>query len=107
MQSSASDLQDAHISRYINIFLRPALKKALKPFLFEFNDEQTRALVVRMVDTFMQPQKAARAVYNYRIICNEDNNLADDIQNNRLNCWLYLQPTKLAKFITQKIIISP
>ena len=29
------------------------------------------------------------------------------IQDNRLNCWLYVKPTKIAKFIRQKIIITP
>lgn len=107
MKSVACDLQDCHISRYINIFLRPALKNALKPFLFEFNDEATRATVVKMLDVFMQPQKSGRAVYDYRIVCSEENNDAVVIQNNELNVWLYIKPTKVSKFINQKIIISP
>ena len=107
MQAKASDLQDAHISRYINIYLRPALKEALKPFLFEFNDDETRTIITRMIDNFMQSEKAARAVYAYRVVCDETNNLADDIQNNRLNCWLYIKPTKIAKWIKQSIIVTP
>ena len=107
MKSVACDLQDCHISRYINIYLRPALKTALKAFLFEFNDETTRAAVVKMLDVFMQPQKSGRAVYDYRIVCSEENNDAVVIQNNELNVWLYIKPTKISKFINQKIIISP
>ena len=107
MQSFASDMQDAHISKYLNIYLRPAIKQSLKPFLFEFNDEETRSIITRMLDTFMQPEKASRAVYDYRIVCDESNNLDDDIQNNRLNVWLYVKPIKIAKFIKQKIIVTP
>lgn len=107
MQSTASDMQDAHIERYLNIYLRPRLKEALKPFLFEFNDEETRMVITRMVDNFMRTQKAARACYAYRIVCDETNNLPDDIQNNILNSWLYIQPTKISKEIRQKIIVTP
>lgn len=105
--SQAQDLQDAHISRYVNIYLRPRLKDALKGFLFEFNDEETRELIVKMIDSFMQPQKASRAVYAWRTVCDDTNNLPSDIQNNILNCWLYIKPTKIAKWIRQKVIITP
>lgn len=105
--AQAKDMQDAHISRYINIYLRPRLKESLKTFLFEFNDEQTRMLITKMIDTFMESQKASRACYDYMTVCDETNNLPIDIQNNVLNCWLYLKPTKIAKWIKQQIIITP
>jgi hypothetical protein len=107
LQSTASDMQDGHISRYVNLYLRPKLKEALKPFLFEFNDETTRALIVKMLDIFMQPQKSARAVYDYKIVCDETNNTDSDIENNILNSWLYIKATKISKFIKQQIIVTP
>lgn len=107
MWNLASDLQDAHIARWINIFVRPNLKTMLKSFLFEFNDEETRALLTRKIITFMEPQKAGRACYAYRVVCDETNNLDDDIENNRLNCWLYIKPEKISKEIRQKIILTP
>lgn len=105
--NKACDLQDAHIARYIDIYLRPRLKTALKNYLFEFNDEQTRTLIVKMLETFMEPEKSARAVYDYKIVCDETNNKPRDIQNNVLNCWLFVQVVHLAKWIKQKIIVSP
>ena len=105
--NQAADLQDAHISRWVNIYLRPALEEMLKSFLFEFNDEETRNLIIKKIETFMDPQKSARACYAYRVICDESNNTDDDIENNRLNCWLFIKPTKIAKWITQKIILTP
>lgn len=101
------DMQECHIARYVNIRLRPSLKNALKPFIFEFNDEETRMRVVKMVDTFMIPEMAARAVYDYRVVCDDTNNSDNDIQNNIMNCWLYIKPTKIAKWIRQSIIITP
>lgn len=105
--NKACDLQDAHISRYINIYLRPKLEEALKQFLFEFNDETTRTLIVKMINSFMEPQKSARAVVDYQVICDESNNLPNDIQNNICNCWLFIQPTKIIRTLRQKIIITP
>lgn len=107
MQAQASDMQDAHIARYLNIFLRPKLKEALKPFLFEFNDEETRMVITRMIDSFMKPQLAARACYSYRIVCDESNNTDSDVQSNILNSWLYVKPTKISKEIRQKIVVTP
>lgn len=107
MLSASKDMQEAHIARYVDIYLRPKLKASLKSFLFEFNDEQTRNLITQMIRTFMEPEKSNRAVYAYRVICDETNNLDSDIQNNKLNIWLYIKPTKISKFINMKIILTP
>ena len=107
LQSKASDLQELPISRYINCYLRPALKDMLKYYLFEFNDAQTRADIEEKITNFMRVEKANRACYGFQVKCNEENNTANDIENNRLNVWLYIKPTKFAKFIEQKIVITP
>jgi len=107
MLSKSSDLQDAHISRYIDVYLRPRLKEALKQFLFEFNDEQTRTLITKMLTTFMDPEVSARALYDYRIVCDETNNKPRDIQNNICNVWIFVQCMKLMKFIKLSLIVSP
>lgn len=104
--STACDLQDAHISRYINIYLRPALRDSLKPFLFEFNDETTRNLIVKMLETFMEPQVSSRAITNYKIVCDESNNTAQDIANSICNVWVYIQPTHIIRWIRQNIIVA-
>jgi len=80
MWNQEADLQDAHIARWIVIFLRPRLKELLKSFLFEFKDEETRSLVVRKIAKFIESQKSTRAYYAYSIVCNESNNLVDDIK---------------------------
>lgn len=106
-QVKASDLQEVSISGYINCYLRPALKEALKYYLFELNDEETRTAITTLIDTFMKGEKANRAVYDYKVVCDETNNLDTDIENNKLNAWLYVKPTKPAKFIEQRVIVTP
>lgn len=107
LQSQASDLQDAHISRYIDIYLRPKCKTALKSFLFEFNDEQTRMLVDKMLTTFLNEEVSARALYDYRIVVDETNNRPIDIQNSIMNVWIFVKCMKLAKWIDTKLIVTP
>lgn len=105
--TTACDLQDAHISRYLNIYLRPAIRDALKPFLFEFNDEETRTLITKMLETFMQPEIASRAIQAYKIVCDTTNNTGSDIQNSICNVWVYVQPTKTIRWIKVNYIVSP
>ena len=105
--SKSSDLQDSHNARYIDVYLRPRLKDALKQFLFEFNDEQTRMLITKMLETFMTPEIASRAIYNYQIVCDNSNNTNRDIQNNICNVWIFVQLMHLAKWIPIKLICTP
>lgn len=105
--SKASDMQDLHNSLYVDVYLRPRLKEALKQYLFEFNDEQTRMLITKMLDTFMQPEIASRALYDYRIVCDETNNRPRDIQNNICNVWIFVKLMKLMKFIKLSLIVTP
>lgn len=107
MQAKASDLQDAHITRYLDLYLRPRLKTALKNYLFEFNDEQTRNLIVKMLNTFLDPEVSARALYDYRVVCDTTNNKPRDIQNNVCNVWIFLQVMKIMKFIKCSLIVTP
>ena len=105
--SKACDMQEAHISRYVGIYLRPALEEALKQFLFEFNDDPTRTLITKMLNSYLNTQVASRAIQEYLVTCNESNNLDADIQNNICNVWVFIKPTKCIKFLKQKIVLSP
>jgi phage tail sheath protein FI len=107
MLSKASDLQEQSISNMINIDLRPSLREFLKDYIFEFNDEQTRNNLKTKIEIYMDGKVADRAVYSYYVQCDEDNNTASDIQSNRMNVSLFIKPNKPAKFITQKIIVTP
>ena len=104
--SKACDLQDAHISRFINIELRPALEEALKNYLFEFNDAETRNAITKMLENYLRTKTANRALQNFRVVCDESNNLPNDIQNNICNCWIYVIPTKAIKWLRADVIIT-
>lgn len=103
----ACDTQEQSITLMINLGLRPALRTFLKPYLFELNDEQTRGNIVSKIETFVDSKIADRSIYDGYVVCNETNNSPQDIQDKKLNVWLYIKPTQPAKFITQKVIVTP
>jgi len=40
------------------------------------------------------------------VVCDETNNTPEDIDNNRLNVWLFIKPTKTAEYIKFTTIIT-
>lgn len=106
LMSKACAMQDAHISRYVNIYLRPRLRDSLKPFLFEFNDDETRELITKMLETFMKPEVASRAIQGYKIVCDRTNNSDRDIQNSTCNVWIYILPTYIIRWIKLGLILT-
>lgn len=89
------------------IYMQPAIAYALEDFIFEINDEQTRAVVRAMIDNYMANIKGRRGVYNYSIVCDETNNTPYDIDNYQMNVWVYIEPTKGAEIIEFSTIITP
>lgn len=92
--------------RLLLIVIEPAIAEFLEDFLFEFNDAMTRALVTSGIESYMENIKSRRGVYAYRVVCSDENNSDVDIDANRLNCWLFVQPVKAAEFIKFTTIIT-
>lgn len=92
--------------RFLLIVIEPAIAEFLEDFLFEFNDFTTRALATSGIDSYMQNIKTRGGVYSYRVVCAKENNTMEDIDANKMNVWLYIQPVKVAEFIFFKVIIT-
>ena len=92
--------------RLLLIVIEPAIGFALEDFVFEINDEVTRAIITAIITSYMENIKARRGVYDFQVICNEENNSAEDIDNNRLNVWLFVKPVKAAEFIKFTTVIT-
>jgi len=92
--------------RLMLIVIEPAIEAALEDFLFELNDEATRGLVKTMIDNYMEGIKGRRGVYDYYTVCDDSNNSADDIDNYRMNVWLFVKPTKAVEYIPFSVVIT-
>lgn len=90
--------------RRLFIVLEKAISTAAKYFLFEPNDEITRAQLVNMVNPFLRDVKARRGVYDYRVICDETNNTPERIDRNELWATILIKPTRVAEFIVLQFV---
>lgn len=92
--------------RLLLIVLEPAIKVALEDFLFELNDESTRALVRSALNSFLGDVKARRGVTDFLVVCDGTNNSAQDVDNFTLNVWIFIKPTQAVEFIKAKLVIT-
>lgn len=92
--------------RLLLIVIQPAIAEALEDFVFEFNDEGTRAQIRAVIESYMSGIKGRRGVYDFTVLCDDSNNSNEDIDNNRLNVHLFIQPTKSAETINFTTVIT-
>lgn len=92
--------------RLLLCVIEPAIKVALEDFLFEFNDEPTRAIVRSLLTTYMDWIKARRGVYEYRVVCDDTNNTPADLDAHRLNVWLFVKPNLSIEDIPFTVVIT-
>jgi len=87
-------------------YLETNLATVLEGFIFELNDEITRAAITSLVDSFMASVKARRGVYDYAVVCDESNNTPWVIDNYNLIVDVYVQPVKAAEYINLRMIVT-
>lgn len=86
--------------RRLFIVMEKAIEKAARDFLFEFNDEYTRARFRNMVDPFLRDIKGRRGINEYRVICDERNNTPAVIDRNEFVGSVLVKPNKSINYIT-------
>lgn len=93
-----SALDRVNVSRLI-CFLRERFDILARPFIFEPNDEFTRANAKRAFERFLGDILAKRGVYDFAVVCDETNNTPARIDRNELYVDVAIEPTKAAEFI--------
>lgn len=92
--------------RLMLIVIENAIAVALEDFLFEVNDFATRALVKSIIESYLSSIQARRGLYDFYVVCDETNNTPTDIDNYRLNVWVFVKPVKAAEYIQLNTIIT-
>lgn len=105
LQTAASALDRVNV-RLLMITIEKALARALRPFVFEFNDSYTRENITSIIDSYMGDIKSRRGVYDFLTVCDETNNTAVVIDANKLLVDLYVKPVRVAEFVRLSAIIS-
>jgi hypothetical protein len=65
----------------------------LQNFMFEINDSLTRTMIKNSVNTLLQSAKNKRALYDYKVVCDETNNPPHLIDHHGLKVDVLIQPT--------------
>ena len=105
LQSSASATDRVNV-RMLMITIEKAIERALRPFVFEFNDTFTRDNISSIINTYMEDIKVRRGVYDYLAVVDESNNTSAVIDQNKLIVDLYVKPTRVAEFIQLNAVIT-
>jgi phage tail sheath protein FI len=80
-------------------YLNYNLDNLAKPFLFEPNDQYTRDSVQRTFESFLGDMVSLRAVYDFAVQCDENNNTPERIDRNELWIDIAIKPAKAIEFI--------
>ncbi len=103
--SIASAMDRVNVRRLL-ITIEKAIATALRPFMFEFNDEGTRNSILGIINPYLANIKARRGVYDFLVVCDTTNNTNKVIDSNGLLVDVFVKPTKVAEFIKVNVVVT-
>jgi phage tail sheath protein FI len=95
-----------NVRRLIN-YLRKVIYDATLPLLFEANDAFTWAMMENIVNPILTTVKNGRGIDDYKFICNETTNTAENIDSLLMTAVLMIRPTRSAEYINIDLNIYP
>jgi len=98
LNPTSSALDRVNVARLV-VYLREQLDDAVKPFLFEPNDEVTRANAKVVVDRLLGELVTQRGLFDFITVCDTTNNTPARIDRNELHIDIAIQPVKAVEFI--------
>ncbi|MBI4237564.1 MAG: phage tail protein, partial [Deltaproteobacteria bacterium] len=113
LQRAPSALQSLHIRRLL-IYMRKALLKINRIYLFEPNDPITWRRVFNLINPWMEDLLKRRAFYEYLIQCDQDAKSINDailntperIDRGEFVCRLFIKPTRTLKYFGIEAVIT-
>ncbi len=92
--------------RLLLTVIEPAIRKLLDGYVFEFNNDATRLDITNQLNGYLNGIKNEQGIYDFLVICSRVNNSDEDIDNNLMNVWILIKPTKSAEFIPVKLALT-
>ena len=96
--AAESALDRVNVARLV-AYLRERFDSIARPFIFEQNDEFTRANAKRAFERFLGDIMTKRGVYDFAVVCDTTNNTPARIDRNEFYVDVAIEPTKAAEFI--------
>lgn len=85
--------------RRLFIILEKTIARLARAQLFEFNDEFTRAQFRTAVEPYLRDVQARRGLVDFRVVCDESNNTAQVVEENRFVGDIFVKPSRSINFI--------
>ncbi len=104
LQRRSSALDRVNV-RMLLIYIKKNAVRFLRQFVFEPNDEITRAQVVNVSNPFLADIQARRGLTGFLVVCDERNNTPERIDRNELYVSFFLKPTRAAEFIALNLVV--
>jgi len=95
--------KEANVRRMI-IKIKHFLKRILKGNYFEYNNTEVRDKTLYQIGQVFEAFKESGGLYDYELICNDENNTADMVNQQKFVLDIKLQPGRLIKHIIVNII---
>lgn len=92
--------------RRLFIVLEKAISTASKFLLFEHNDEFTRAQFRNMVEPFLRDVQGRRGITDFKVVCDETNNVPSVIDRNEFVGDIYIKPSRSINYIQLNFIAA-
>lgn len=112
-QTLPSALQSLHVRRLL-IYMRKALSKVNKIWLFEPNDPVTWRRVYSIIYPFMDDLRSHRAFYDFLVQCDQDArspaeailNTPEKVDQGIFTCRLFIKPTRAIRYFGIEAVIT-
>ena len=92
--------------RRLMINIKRRIQKIAQGLLFEQNDAATRNRFVAEASAVLADVRVKQGIEDFRVIMDDTNNTAEDVDNNRLNGRIVVVPTRAVEFIAMDFIIT-
>lgn len=92
--------------RRLFIYLRKTIGRAARSFLFEQNNEFTRAQFKNLVEPVIRRIQGQGGIESFRVVCDETNNTPDVIDQNEFIGDIYVAPSRSINFIQLNFVAT-
>ncbi len=105
LQMAKSALDRVNVRRLL-LEVKRLVSAVANKLLFEQNNSATRARFVNQVTPLLALVQAQAGVEQFRVVCDDTNNTAEDMESNKMNGRIVVVPTRAVEFIAIDFIVT-
>ena len=105
LQQAATALDRVNVRRLL-LEIKRQIENIAQGLLFSQNDAQTRSRFIASASEALSNIRLGQGIEDFRVVMDDSNNTAEDVDNNRLNGRIIFVPTRAIEFIAMDFIIT-